>query len=145
MAKIFNYLLVLVILLAVLFQFDEVEAKPSKKPKKTKKGKKIFKGHATYYFIPDGGRGACGPLLTNTSMVAALSKDMFDATMKGLTNPNKNPICGHRVRVKGPLGSITVTIQDRCPGCKKNSLDWQGGQGRRPDLVVFLVDVRVSR
>lgn len=34
----------------------------------------------------------------------------------------KSKWCNKKIRVTGPAGSVTVKINDACPGCKKNSL-----------------------
>lgn len=36
-------------------------------------------------------------------------------------NPNKNALCGRHILVKGPLGSVTVEVVDRCPTCQSVS------------------------
>ena len=40
-------------------------------------------------------------------------------------NPNENPLCGRKVRVRREGGDMTVevTVVDRCTGCKVEDLD----------------------
>ncbi|KAI9304357.1 RlpA-like double-psi beta-barrel-protein domain-containing protein-containing protein [Cunninghamella echinulata] len=75
-------------------------------------------GSATYYNV-DVGVTSCGGTYKDTDMIVALnSKQMGNAA-----NPNKNPNCGKKLKVKGPKGSVTVTIVDTCPGCSYGDLD----------------------
>lgn len=63
------------------------------------------------------GYTACGTLHSRNDMVAALNAPQFDPhTPNG--NPNRNSLCGKRARVRGPNGSVDVTIVDRCPVCR---------------------------
>ncbi|KAI4196167.1 MAG: hypothetical protein LQ350_006715 [Teloschistes chrysophthalmus] len=78
----------------------------------------IFKGDATFY-SPSVGLGSCGHQDQDTSLVAALAQ----GTMRQYnpSNPNNNPLCGHKVRVwrqDKPGTTVTVAIRDTCPGCK---------------------------
>ncbi|KAL9581312.1 MAG: hypothetical protein Q9212_003970 [Teloschistes hypoglaucus] len=78
----------------------------------------IFKGEATFY-SPSVGLGSCGHQDQDTSLVAALAQ----GTMRQYnpSNPNNNPLCGHKVRVwaqNKPGTTVTVAIRDTCPGCK---------------------------
>ncbi|EJT74851.1 hypothetical protein GGTG_08689 [Gaeumannomyces tritici R3-111a-1] len=70
------------------------------------------------------GLGACGITSGPGELVAAMPHALFDAkTPAG--NPNKNPLCGRKLRVRGPDGKreVVVTVADRCPACVGNSLD----------------------
>ncbi|KAL8399727.1 hypothetical protein RB594_000216 [Gaeumannomyces avenae] len=70
------------------------------------------------------GMGACGVVSGPGELVAAMPHALFDAqTPAG--NPNKNPLCGRKLRVQGPDGKrqVVVTVADRCPACVGNSLD----------------------
>jgi hypothetical protein len=73
------------------------------------------------YFTP--GMGACGENSGETDSMVAISKDLFDQyTPNG--NPNKNPLCGKTVTIKGKDGADhTATIWDRCVGCAEADLD----------------------
>lgn len=81
---------------------------------------KSFTGEMTY-FTP--GMGACGESSSETDSMVAISKDLFDQyTPNG--NPNKNPLCGKTVTIKGKDGADhTATIWDRCVGCAEADLD----------------------
>ncbi|KAI4198304.1 MAG: hypothetical protein LQ350_005387 [Teloschistes chrysophthalmus] len=78
----------------------------------------VFNGEGTYY-SPGIGFGSCGVLNQDTELVAALAQ----VTMRQYnpSNPNNNPVCGHKVRVwetSKPANSVVVAIEDTCPGCK---------------------------
>ncbi|KAI8138615.1 RlpA-like double-psi beta-barrel-protein domain-containing protein-containing protein [Fennellomyces sp. T-0311] len=76
------------------------------------------KGDGTYY-DPGIGILACGTSYTAQDMVLALNYiDYGD-----YANPNESPVCGRCIRVTGPLGTAEATIQDKCPGCGRGSLD----------------------
>ncbi|UJR13166.1 hypothetical protein I4U23_000189 [Adineta vaga] len=76
-------------------------------------------GDATYY---DPGLGACGINSGGNELVCAVASPDFDPqTPNG--NPNNNKLCGRRISVNGPKGSVTVSVVDRCPGCKSGDLD----------------------
>lgn len=81
---------------------------------------KSFTGEMTY-FTP--GMGACGENSGETDSMVAISKDLFDQyTPNG--NPNKNPLCGATVTIKGKDGADhKATIWDRCVGCAEADLD----------------------
>ncbi|CAF0957663.1 unnamed protein product [Adineta steineri] len=81
----------------------------------------IFHGEGTHYDVAVG-YTACGTLHSRFDMVAALNAHQFDPhTPYG--NPNKNSLCGKRMRVQGPSGTVDVAIVDRCPGCKTGDID----------------------
>ncbi|KAL8768883.1 MAG: hypothetical protein Q9194_005586 [Teloschistes cf. exilis] len=78
----------------------------------------VFKGEGTFY-SPSVGLGSCGKQDQDTDFVAALAQ----ASMRQYnpSNPNNNPLCGHKVRVwrqDKPGTTVTVAIRDTCPGCK---------------------------
>ncbi|ORZ03959.1 RlpA-like double-psi beta-barrel-protein domain-containing protein-containing protein [Syncephalastrum racemosum] len=78
-----------------------------------------YKGQATW-FVPEtegGVYGACGPKENSNSMIVALNGKQY-----GNMNA-KSKWCNKKIRVSGPKGSVTVKVNDACPGCKKNSLD----------------------
>ncbi|KAI4257278.1 MAG: hypothetical protein LQ352_001690 [Teloschistes flavicans] len=77
----------------------------------------VFNGEGTFY-SPGIGFGSCGVLNQDTEFVAALAQ----VTMRQYnpSNPNNNPVCGHKVRVwetSNPANSVVVAIEDTCPGC----------------------------
>ncbi|KAI9316449.1 RlpA-like double-psi beta-barrel-protein domain-containing protein-containing protein, partial [Dichotomocladium elegans] len=65
------------------------------------------------------GVGSCGKDNSDSELVAALNAPQMGSS----GNPNNNSNCGRKARVKGPKGSVTVTIVDTCPPCKKGDLD----------------------
>ncbi|PVV03481.1 hypothetical protein BB560_002035 [Smittium megazygosporum] len=80
-------------------------------------GSKTFTGEGTYY---DVGMGACGKINTNSELVAAINTKQYGVH----ANPNKAPICGQCMLVKGPNNSsVKVKVVDRCPVCEFGDLD----------------------
>ncbi|KAF5337595.1 hypothetical protein D9758_014936 [Tetrapyrgos nigripes] len=78
-------------------------------------------GEGTFY---QTGKGACGGTNSPSEHVAAVAFTFFDAyaardgpDSEGVNNPNKNPICGKKIRVRYKGKSTTVTVVDRCAGC----------------------------
>lgn len=80
--------------------------------------KRSFSGDATYY-NPSAGTNSCGSQASDSDIMAAMNV----AQMQNGANPNANPNCGRKVAIKGPKGSVTVTIMDTCPGCSSGDLD----------------------
>ncbi|CAG8495659.1 10671_t:CDS:1 [Funneliformis caledonium] len=78
--------------------------------------KRAFSGSATYY---EPGLGACGVFSSRLDLIIAVNAAQFGNT----PNPNQNPICGKRVIINGPKGTITCRVVDRCPGCSFGDLD----------------------
>lgn len=81
---------------------------------------KSFTGELTY-FTP--GMGACGETSGEGDKMVAISQALFDQyTPNG--NPNKNPLCGATLTIKGADGAEhKATIWDRCVGCAMADLD----------------------
>lgn len=80
---------------------------------------RAYTGDFTYY---NTGLGACGKVNKDTDLIVALNKAKFDPkTPNG--NPNKNTLCGKKIKASYQGKSVTVTIVDRCPGCGPNDLD----------------------
>ncbi|KAI9310275.1 RlpA-like double-psi beta-barrel-protein domain-containing protein-containing protein [Dichotomocladium elegans] len=75
-----------------------------------------FSGDGTFY---NTGLGSCGITNTDDDFIAALNS----AQMNNGPNPNNNPICGRKVRINGPKGSVTVAITDTCPTCAFGDID----------------------
>ncbi|KAK3984176.1 RlpA-like double-psi beta-barrel-protein domain-containing protein-containing protein [Cladorrhinum sp. PSN332] len=76
-------------------------------------------GQFTWY---NTGLGACGKTNNDQQLVVALNRATFDPqTPNG--NPNRNPLCGRRIRINYQGKSVDVTVVDRCPGCGPNDLD----------------------
>lgn len=87
-----------------------------------------YSGKATYYYA--NGTGACGNALTDSMLVAALNGSQYAKAN-----------CGRCVLVKGPLGSVTVKIEDKCPGCAYGDLDLSSTAFKK---IAKLADGRVS-
>lgn len=47
---------------------------------------------------------------------------LFDAASTG-SNPNENPLCGMKLRLRRDGTSVDVKVVDRCVGCKETDLD----------------------
>ncbi|OGM40941.1 hypothetical protein ABOM_010340 [Aspergillus bombycis] len=78
-----------------------------------------YTGDLTYY---DPALGSCGITSSNSDLICAVSHVLFDAASTG-SNPNANPLCGMKVRLKRGEASVDVTIVDRCTGCAVKDLD----------------------
>lgn len=71
-----------------------------------------------------GGHGACGTVLSDDELTAAISKDSWGADIWGSAdNINQNPWCGKSATVTYNGQSITVKIMDKCQGCKPGDID----------------------
>lgn len=55
-------------------------------------------------------------------MVCAISHILFDAASIS-SNPNENPLCGLKLRLRRNGESVDVKIVDRCVGCAVTDLD----------------------
>lgn len=69
-----------------------------------------YEGDLTYY---DPELGSCGITSSGSDMICAVSHVLFDAASSG-SNPNENPLCGLKIRVKRGGSSVDVQIVDRC-------------------------------
>ncbi|KIS69738.1 uncharacterized protein UMAG_12184 [Mycosarcoma maydis] len=78
-----------------------------------------YGGQATYY-AP--GLGACGWTNGESDYIVAISASLFDSF--GTGNPNKNPVCGHKIAATYGGKTITVSVADRCVGCGWGDLDF---------------------
>ncbi|KAJ6013427.1 hypothetical protein N7540_008018 [Penicillium herquei] len=78
-----------------------------------------YTGDLTYY---DPGLGACGYTNTDSDLICAVSHILFDAASTG-SNPNDNPLCGLKIRIKRDGASVDVKVVDRCVGCAETDLD----------------------
>lgn len=67
-------------------------------------------GEITYY-AP--GLGACGRTNSGGDMIVAVSASRYDSSS----------LCGKRIRVTGPKGTVNVKVVDRCAGCAPDDLD----------------------
>ncbi|KAJ5658654.1 uncharacterized protein N7484_002303 [Penicillium longicatenatum] len=93
-------------------------SKKSKLPLPTSNGGP-YSGDLTYY---DPGLGACGDTNTASELICAVSHIVFDAASTS-SNPNDNPLCGLKIRIRRDGQSVDVTVVDRCVGCEKTDLD----------------------
>ncbi|CAG8504890.1 12210_t:CDS:1 [Ambispora gerdemannii] len=85
----------------------------------TSSGTGSHSGEGTYY---NPGLGACGHQDDDSSSVVALAAPDFDpSTPNG--NPNKNTLCGKRIRIYYNGKQVEGTVQDRCPECKAGDVD----------------------
>lgn len=55
-------------------------------------------------------------------MICAVSHVLFDAAASG-SNPNENPLCGLKIRLRRDDKSVDVKVVDRCTGCETTDLD----------------------
>lgn len=51
-----------------------------------------------------------------------MSHVLFDAASTG-SNPNANPLCGMKLRLRRNGRSVDVKVVDRCVGCAETDLD----------------------
>lgn len=78
-----------------------------------------FSGEGTYY---DPEMGACGKVNSADEMIVAISHELYDEyTPNG--NPNKNTLCGKKIKASYEGKSVEVSIVDRCVGCAHDDLD----------------------
>ncbi|KAI0481707.1 RlpA-like double-psi beta-barrel-protein domain-containing protein-containing protein [Xylaria cf. heliscus] len=80
---------------------------------------RAMSGDLTYY---TPGLGACGVYNSESDAIVAVSKTLFDPHTPG-GNPNRNSLCGKKIKISRGGKSVTVTVRDRCEGCKTNDLD----------------------
>jgi len=117
-----SLLLLLVILLPVLLTQHTSSSSSVTLPT----GGATYSGDGTYYGT---GLGACGITSTDSQLVVAIAWELFDGLGKGTAgefNPNRNPVCGRRIRARraGRTDAVEVTVVDRCTGCKPQDLDF---------------------
>ncbi|KAF3483767.1 riboflavin aldehyde-forming enzyme [Arthroderma uncinatum] len=78
-----------------------------------------YKGDLTFYGT---GLGACGITSSDSQAVCAVSEKLYDAASVG-PNPNANPLCGLKLRLRRNNKSVDVTVVDRCTACKPTDID----------------------
>ncbi|OJI98930.1 hypothetical protein ASPVEDRAFT_126152, partial [Aspergillus versicolor CBS 583.65] len=78
-----------------------------------------YTGDLTYY---DPGLGSCGISSKSSENICAVSHVVFDAASTS-GNPNENPLCGLKLRIRRGDKSVDVKVVDRCPGCSVDDLD----------------------
>ncbi|KAK4228126.1 hypothetical protein QBC38DRAFT_168918 [Podospora fimiseda] len=84
------------------------------------------------YFSPSVGLSACGQIHADNELICAVGYELFDGAAKdkkvGEGNPNANPLCGMRIKVKRDDGKeVEVQVVDRCTGCGVKDLDLSKG------------------
>ncbi|KAI1262213.1 RlpA-like double-psi beta-barrel-protein domain-containing protein-containing protein [Xylariaceae sp. FL1019] len=79
----------------------------------------VHHGDLTYY---TPGLGACGVTNGENDPIVAISHVIFDPKTPG-DNPNNNPLCGKKIKIRRNGKSVVVTVRDRCEGCEKWDLD----------------------
>ncbi|PLB40701.1 RlpA-like double-psi beta-barrel domain-containing protein [Aspergillus candidus] len=94
-----------------------------------------YTGDLTYY---DPALGSCGIESAATDSICAVSHVIFDAASTG-SNPNANPLCGKKLRVRRGESSVDVTVVDRCVGCAATDLDVS------PGVFTNLADMDLGR
>nr|VWO99416.1 N/A [Ganoderma boninense] len=77
-------------------------------------------GDATFY---TPGVGSCGRTSTASQMIVAVDIKTIQSFPGAGANPNKNPMCGRKMRVSKGKKSVVVTVVDTCPGCAVGSVD----------------------
>jgi expansin (peptidoglycan-binding protein) len=117
-----NVVLLLPLVLPVLASAcggDEGASGASSPPRDAASGGAAHEGDATWY---NTGLGACGVTNDDSQLIAALAIPDFDpSTPDG--NPNHNTLCGKTATVCQAAKCVTVTIEDRCVGCKEGDID----------------------
>ncbi|KAJ9396388.1 hypothetical protein DTO282F9_6686 [Paecilomyces variotii] len=78
-----------------------------------------YTGDLTYY---DPGLGSCGITSSGSESICAVSHLVFDAASRG-SDPNQNPLCGLKIRLRRDGKSVDVKVVDRCVGCKATDID----------------------
>ncbi|KAJ5599903.1 hypothetical protein N7450_000970 [Penicillium hetheringtonii] len=78
-----------------------------------------YEGDLTYY---NPALGSCGYTNSDSDLICAVSHVLFDAASTG-SNPNENPLCGMKLRLRRNGKSVDVKVVDRCVGCKETDLD----------------------
>ncbi|EEP81182.1 predicted protein [Uncinocarpus reesii 1704] len=68
-----------------------------------------YSGDLTYY---EPGLGSCGITSSSSENICAVSRILYDAASTG-SNPNENPLCGLKLRLKRGDKSVDVTVVDR--------------------------------
>lgn len=69
-----------------------------------------YKGDLTYY---EPAMGSCGITSSGSDSICAVSKLLYDAASTG-SDPNQNPLCGAKLRLRRGGKSVDVKVVDRC-------------------------------
>lgn len=116
-------LIAFVVLLAVILGLAIGLSKKYSQHQNLPLGSQTYTGDLTYY---GPGLGACGVTSSDTDHIVSISHFTFDAVSKG-SNPNTNPLCGHKLRAVRNGNSIDLTVVDRCVGCQPTDIDVSPG------------------
>ncbi|MCJ1279446.1 hypothetical protein MMC21_007270 [Puttea exsequens] len=90
-------------------------------------GSQTYTGDLTYY---GPGLGACGVTSSSGDDIVSVSHFLFDSVSTG-SDPNANPLCGHKIRAVRGGTSADLTVVDRCTGCEPTDLDVSPGVFRQ--------------
>lgn len=82
--------------------------------------KGTYTGEGTFYST---GLGACGGRNKDSDYIVALSENFYKEYTPG-NNPNKNTLCGKKLRAFYNGKSVDVTVVDCCVGCGYYDLDF---------------------
>ncbi|KAL2037083.1 hypothetical protein N7G274_010210 [Stereocaulon virgatum] len=116
-------LAILVAILALVIGLAVGLSKRSNNHQTLPLGSQTYTGDLTYY---GPGLGACGVTSGDNDHIVSISHFVFDAVSTG-SNPNANPLCGHKLRAVRDGNSIDLTVVDRCVGCKPTDIDVSPG------------------
>lgn len=119
---ILTLLTLLLILLITLAAYFGTHHSPSNLPLPSSHGGP-YTGDLTYY---DPALGACGWTNSGSDSICAVSHIIFDAVSTS-ANPNSNPLCGKKIRIRVGERSEDLTVVDRCTGCKSVDIDTTRG------------------
>ncbi|CEP13020.1 hypothetical protein [Parasitella parasitica] len=100
---------------------DRNKLTSTKKTSKSSSSSGTFKGKGTWYHT---GMGSCGIKSNDKQLIIALNARQM--AKESPENPNNNPLCGRKIRVRNLKNGreVTATVQDTCPGCPDgDSLD----------------------
>lgn len=87
-------------------------ASPTASPKPTAAANPVYRGEGTYYAATGAGNCSFDPSPENLLVAAMNELDYGNADL-----------CGAFVAIRGPQGSVTVRVVDRCPECKRGDID----------------------
>lgn len=90
-----------------------------KSAKKSSSSGGSFTGTATWFkpATEGGSQGACGPEEDDYSLIVALNAPQYGSMSK------KSSWCGKKIKITGPAGTATATVNDACPECSSGDLD----------------------
>ncbi|KAF6217500.1 hypothetical protein HO133_006838 [Letharia lupina] len=121
----------LLILLAVILGLAIGLSKKSSNHQNLPLGSQTYTGDLTYY---GPGLGACGITSSDTDHIVSISHFTFDAVSKG-SNPNANPLCGHKLRAVRNGNSIDLTVV-----WAVNLLTWTSALGLSSNWLIRVLD-----